>query len=592
MRHSERPYSSRDPYARMKWLERERRRRKRLLLCWGAAAILFLGAGTAALIHMGSQKKKQAEETVIAAENIVIEEKTLIDGISVKGMKRQEALETLLKHTPWEMSVTLGEKSYPVSNLYQIQAEKLLDTICTREEPGEYTVDMDHLEELAAAEASACAELWDIAPKNSGPESFDLQTGSFIFGESIPGTAVDQEKLAADILEAVKNHNYDAVILAETTQIPAEVTKAEAKEKYKTLASFTTETTSNAKRNTNVRLAAQALNGTIIQPGEEFSFNKIVGQRTEEKGYQAAAAYNSGAVVQEVGGGVCQISSTLYKVVFQSGMKITFRRSHTFEPNYVTPGQDATISWEEPDFRFVNTSKGPIGIRASYSNQKASVSIYGLPVLEEGITWDLASEKVEEMELPAPVYEEDPTLEPGQEIVKSAGTRGSRWVTYKVVYQNGKEIERTEDHSKTYKGHAPVIRRNTSGVMLKPEETQAPESTSAAIVDGMPDGYIPGSGMELVPEESQAESESKKESSTPLEGSPAARPETPRETAAAKETTASKGTEEARETAASKGTEEAGETAVSKETEVSGGAEKTEAVQPEVSQTIAPKPED
>ena len=142
MKHSERPYSSRDPYARMKRLERERRRRKRILLCWGAAALLVLGAGAAAAVHMGSRQKKQAAETEIAAENIVIEEKTVVDGISVKGMKRQEALETLLKNTPWNMSVTLGENTYPVSNLYQIQAEVLLDTICTREQPGEYTVDI------------------------------------------------------------------------------------------------------------------------------------------------------------------------------------------------------------------------------------------------------------------------------------------------------------------------------------------------------------------------------------------------------------------------------------------------------------------
>ena len=366
----------------------------------------------------------------------------------------------------------------------------------------------------------------------------------------------------------MKNRDYDAVIPAETSQVPAEVTKAEAKEKYKTLASFTTETTSNAKRNTNVRLAAQALNGTILQPGEEFSFNKVIGQRTEEKGYQAAAAYNSGAVVQEVGGGVCQISSTLYKVVFQSGMKITFRRSHTFEPNYVTPGQDATISWEEPDFRFVNTSKGPIGIRASYSNQKASVSIYGLPVLEEGITWDLDSKKVEEMELLPPVYEEDPTLEPGQEIVKSAGTKGSRWVTYKVVYQNGKEIERTEDHSKTYKGHAPVIRRNTSGAELKPEETQMAETTSAAAIDGMPDDYIPGSGMELVPEESKGDAESKKENSSLSESSSAAKAEASQEEESSRETTAEE------------------------KTSAPEMAETSETNQPSVPETIAPKPED
>ena len=104
--------------------------------------------------------------------------------------------------------------------------------------------------------------------------------------------------------------------------------------------------------------------------------------------------------------------------------EITFRRSHTFEPNYVTPGQDAAISWEQPDFRFVNTSSAPIGIRASYADRKATVSIYGIPVLEEGVSWDLYSEKVEELPPPEPEYAEDPSLEPGTE--KGGKGSGSR----------------------------------------------------------------------------------------------------------------------------------------------------------------------
>lgn len=287
-----------------------------------------------------------------------------------------------------------------------------------------------------------------------------------------------------------------------------------AKEQYKTIAAFTTETTSNQKRNTNVRLAAEALNGTIVQPGEEFSFNQAVGQRTAEKGYQEAAAYSSGAVVQEIGGGVCQISSTLYRAAFNAGMEITFRRSHTFEPNYVTPGQDAAISWEQPDFRFVNTSSAPIGIRASYADRKATVSIYGLPVLEEGVSWDLYSEKVEELPPPEPEYAEDPSLEPGTEKVVKAAVPGSRWDTYKVISKDGEERERILDHSKTYKGHAAVIHRNTaSSETSKAEQTPsaapyetktgpehpassdpAPAETlpsDAPFVDGMPDSYTP-----------------------------------------------------------------------------------------------------
>ena len=93
------------------------------------------------------------------------------------------------------------------------------------------------------------------------------------------------------------------------------------RKKYKTISTFTTKTTSNSKRNTNVKLSAEAINGTVLQPGEEFSFNETVGQRTEAKGYKGAAAYNNGEVVEEIGGGVCQTSSTLYNAVLKGGIK-------------------------------------------------------------------------------------------------------------------------------------------------------------------------------------------------------------------------------------------------------------------------------
>ena len=213
-------------------------------------------------------------------------------------------------------------------------------------------------------------------------------------------------------------------------------------------------------------------------PGQEVSFNDTVGQRTEAKGYQGAAAYNNGEVVQEIGGGVCQVSTTLYNAALKAGMKISMRRSHTFEPSYVTPGMDATVSWGGPDFRFINTSSSAIGIKASYSNQTVTVSIYGVPVLEDGVTYSLEATKTETFDLPEPHYEEDQTLQPGQEVVKSKGTQGSRWQVKLVVKKDGQVISNEVDHTATYKGHNPVIRRNTSGVVIGGETESAAESTS------------------------------------------------------------------------------------------------------------------
>lgn len=473
--------------------KRANRRKKRLVQAGAAVLglVVVIGAAIGIRSVLGSRKAKTPEETEIV-EATLPEKLKEINGISVDGMDYEEMVEALTEPYTWSLSVTYGEQNEPLENLIEARTRQYLDEICSKNMEGSYTFDLTDVGELAQKEAVRLAALWDREPENSTLDHFDPVAGKFVFTKGNDGIVIDQKKLTDDILQAVKEQKLNQKLTAFGNAEAAESDDT-VQAQYKTLGTFTTNTTSNAKRNTNVRLAAEALNGTIVQPGEEFSFNQVIGPRTEEKGYQAAAAYNSGEVVQEIGGGVCQISSTLYRVVFETGMEVTYRRSHTFEPNYVTPGQDATISWDMPDFRFINTSKGAVGIRASYADQKATVSFYGIPVLGDGITWKLYSEKTKEGEKPEPEYIEDLTLAPGTEKVKSSGTAGSTWVTYKVVYQNGEEIERVKDHEKTYKGHAPVILRNTGTTQVTPAETSGTETSAATretvseTIDGMED---------------------------------------------------------------------------------------------------------
>ena len=490
------------------WIRAQRRRRKRILrrriMIGGAVVCIVLVAGVIR-IFSGGKSHGSETETSATEESTFHASDISVNGISLKGMTRSEAKAAIEKEYPWEVTIAYNGESIDAENLIDSDLDAFLDGICTGKAEGEYTFAVEDSEDLqsAAAEAASDAAMkWDVRAKNSSISEYDAATDKFLFKDGTPGKTVNQEKLVKDLVEAATSGDYDAVIQAEVSESRPELTVEEAKKQYKTLSTFTTKTTANEKRNTNVKLAARAINGTIVQPGEEFSFNKVVGPRTAEKGYQEAAAYSGGEVVQELGGGVCQVSSTMYRVAFQSGMQITYRRSHTFEPNYVTPGQDAAISWDIPDFRFINTSKAAIGIRASYSNRKMTVSFYGVPVLEDGITWSLESEKTDELPPPDPTYVEDPTLDPGTEVTQKAATNGSRWVTYKIVSKDGVVVEKTEDHTKTYKGHAAVIRRNTGSVKVSPSETTAAESTSAAAVDGMPDGYVPGESV--APESSAA----------------------------------------------------------------------------------------
>lgn len=462
--------------------------------------LIGLVAIVAVISIIAGVKRKQAAETT-EAESIEetteppteLQKTVTVDGVDITGMSRDVARAELLKEYPWSMQVTHGEEVYEVANLVEQRLNTLLDEIYFGEPKESYTLDVTGLDEAVAAQAAAVAQLWDKAAKNGSISEFDNTAGTFVFAGEEVGQAVDQEKLIDDINAALKKKEFDAVIQASVQEVQPEISAGAAKEKYKTISTFSTKTTANKDRNTNVRLACNAINGYVLRPGEEFSFNDVVGKRTEEKGYKAAGAYSNGEVVQEIGGGVCQVSTTLYNTVLRAGLKTTMRRSHTYEPSYVTPGQDATVSFGGPDYKFVNNSDTAIGIRASYGDQVCTVAIYGIPILEEGVKYELKSTKIKDTDPPAPTYEEDLTLQPGVEKIKSNGTQGSYWETRLVITKDGEEISKDVDHNTTYKGHAPVILRNTSGVVMLPEETSAPEETVVPS-EGAADGIVPTQG--------------------------------------------------------------------------------------------------
>ena len=329
----------------------------------------------------------------------------------------------------------------------------------------DYTLTLPDMSAQISDYMNQLATVWKMKPKNGDITSYDKEKGEFVFGGSVSGYAVNAEATAQKVMASIGQHVYDATIECEGEQISA--SDSSIKDMYGTIGSFTTKTTSNATRNKNVKLAAAAINGTVLQPGEEFSFNKTVGQRTEAKGYGAAGAYNNGEVVQEVGGGVCQVSSTLYNAVFRSGLTTTYRRSHTFTPTYVTPGADATVSWPGPDYQFINNSDHAIGIRAWYEDQTCTVQIYGVRVLPKGESWELVCEKTADLPVPAPKII---TPEQGS---PSSGSAGSEWQAYKVIHKADGTTEKVKDHTAHYSGHTP--KQYAPGVT----ESSAEESSTA-----------------------------------------------------------------------------------------------------------------
>ena len=378
----------------------------------------------------------------------------------------------------------------------------------------DYTLTLPDMSAQISDYMKQLAIVWKMSPKNGDITSYDKESGEFVFGGSVAGYAVNAEATAQKVMASIGQHVYDATIECEGEKISA--SDSSIKDLYGTIGSFTTKTTSNATRNKNVKLAAAAINGTVLQPGEEFSFNKTVGQRTEAKGYGAAGAYNNGEVVQEIGGGVCQVSSTLYNAVFRSGLTTTYRRSHTFAPTYVTPGADATVSYPGPDYQFINNSDHAIGIRAWYEDQTCTVQIYGVRVLPKGESWELVCEKTTDLPVPAPKI-----ITP-EEGAESAGSAGSEWQAYKVIHKADGTTEKVKDHTAHYSGHtpkqyAPGTTESTAESSIAESGESTAESGSTAESTVAENGPKPSieTKPSPAPETSPAETAKKPEAPTP-----------------------------------------------------------------------------
>ena len=196
-------------------------------------------------------------------------------------------------------------------------------------------------------------------------------------------------------------------------------------------------------RHQNIRLAAKAINGNIYNPGEEFWYNAAVGQRTEARGFQPAAAYSGGRTVTSIGGGICQVSSTLYYATLLSDLKIVLRYAHMFDPGYMpVTGCDATVSWGGPDFAFRNDTDYPIKIVTSYNDDtnELTVTIMGTRVNDNYVVMTNQFLSYSEFKV---VYKEDESVSPGDQVVDQYGHNGYEVRTYRNVYDGGGKLLRS-----------------------------------------------------------------------------------------------------------------------------------------------------
>ncbi len=259
--------------------------------------------------------------------------------------------------------------------------------------------------------------------------------------------------------EILKEQKEEYVLPLKITEPSVTVASLGEKAFTDKLSRFTTNyDASNKNRDNNLKIAAEKLNGTIISPGETFSYNKTIGARTIAAGFKEANAYSGGEVVLDVGGGICQLSSTLYNAVLLTNLKITERHNHSLTTSYVQAGRDATVAWGSLDFKFENDRNFPIKIEATARDGVVNISIYGVKedndytVLIDTKTLNITEKKTE--------YKQDNTLAPGEEVVERKGSDGITSETYKTLLKNGVIISKETISKDTYSPLSQVIRRN------------------------------------------------------------------------------------------------------------------------------------
>ena len=217
----------------------------------------------------------------------------------------------------------------------------------------------------------------------------------------------------------------------------------------------TTYSSSNVNRSTNIALASSKVDGTVLMPGETFSYNATVGKRTPQAGFKPAAVYSGGQVTTDYGGGICQVSSTLYNAVLLSNLEIVERYNHGFNPGYVPAGRDATVSWGSPDFKFKNTRSYPIRVECTGTGGRIIAQIFGL---KEANEYEVEIESYVTSYIPYKTVEQiDSRLDTGETRVIESGSNGCRSVCYRILSQNGEVVSKDLLSSDTYNPHNRVI---------------------------------------------------------------------------------------------------------------------------------------
>lgn len=445
-----------------------------------------------------------------------------IDGVDVGGMTEEEAEEAINKHiedtvnrpvtviingnTVETTFAELGFASDGDTHVAEAFKEGKPDGFMERifgsaskndkEYNLSYTLDKDAIQKFVEEKCT----VFDVRAKNSRLKY--RKNGKFKATRDRTGIKLQVSETVDKIIGAIEGNLTD-----ESVEVEAVVKTTEPKYTREVMSRCrdmigsysTTFSTSTAARANNIQTAAKYINGTILYPGKVFSTTKVIKDRTEENGYQSAPEYSSGKVIDGIGGGVCQVSTTLYNAVLNAELEVVERSPHSMVVAYVAVSRDAAISGTYKDFKFKNNTDVPIYIWADASGGTLSFKIYGEETRPENRKIEFEPEILETIQPGADIITEDKSLPSSYRAVTQSAHVGYRAKLWKVIYINGKEKERKELNTSTYNAEPQYVTVGNRGNLQtakpsgkpeaseEPEETERPEATKKPQVTKKPE---------------------------------------------------------------------------------------------------------
>lgn len=403
-----------------------------------------------------------------------------IDNIDVGGMSKEEAkvkLEEVLKNKTGEKSLHIKIEDKDFELIYSdinpdYDIDKAVeqafsfgknDSVLAKysmikkgevqEVPIEFTYDE---EKLISFEQTIKNEV-NLEPKNA---TINILNGNISVQNESDGKTINMEELDLRIKEALKSNSSKTIQLGLETA-KATITAEDLSKIKGPMGTYSSSYgTSALGRSTNIELATKSINGTILMPGEVFSFNDVVGDRSIERGYQEAGTYVGNKVEPGIGGGICQVSSALYRAAMRANLRSTERTNHSMVVGYMEPGLDATVSYGYLDYKFKNTYDFPLYIEGTTVGKVATYTIYGDPAALNGKKYEMVNEIIE-VYPPENKEVPDDTLPEGERVAEGGAMTGYKVNSYQITYENGIEINRERISTDNYAKVDSIVKVGT-----------------------------------------------------------------------------------------------------------------------------------